>query len=179
MQQHFASGFLFEPMSSNQNHRNAILLLLCTSVLWSLGGVLIKSVEWHPLAIASSRAAIAGLVIWGYLLLIEKRQPRFALSLNQIGGALCYAATVTLYVTANKLTTNANAIVLQYTAPIYVAVFGAWFLHERVRSIDIATTVIVLCGIALFFFDKLTNDNLLGIIVAVLSGVFNSPYCTT
>ncbi|MBL7975803.1 MAG: DMT family transporter [Candidatus Kapabacteria bacterium] len=156
---------------NNIEHRTAILLLLITAVLWSLGGVLIKSVTWHPLAIAGGRSIVASAVIWLYFAVILKRAPQFKFSFNQIGGALCYMLTVTLYVTANKLTTNANAIVLQYTAPIYVALFGAWFLKERLRTIDILTTLVVLGGIALFFLDKLTNDSLLGIIVALLSGL--------
>jgi drug/metabolite transporter (DMT)-like permease len=146
-------------------------MLVATAMLWSLGGVLIKTVEWHPLAIAASRASIAALVIYLYVVFIEKRKLQFKRDFNQVGGALCYAATVTLYVTANKLTTNANAIVLQYTAPVYVALFGAWFLGERVRRDDVVTTVIVMSGITLFFFDKLSADNIIGIVVALLSGV--------
>lgn len=157
--------------TSTQQHRNAVVLLILTAILWSLGGVLIKSVLWHPLAIAGGRSIVASVVIWLYFVFAEKRQPRFVWSFAQIGGALCYAATVSLYVTANKLTTNANAIVLQYTAPVYVALFGAWFLREKVSVADIITTLCVMAGVGLFFFDKLSNDNLLGIIVALLSGV--------
>jgi len=158
-------------ISNQHEHRNAIILLLVTAILWSLGGVLIKSVTWHPLAIAGGRSLVASVVIWLYFLLILKRKPQFRFSFVQIGGALCYMLTVTLYVTANKLTTNANAIVLQYTAPIYVALFGAWFLKERLRLMDVLTTLVVLAGICMFFVDKLTNDSLLGIIVALLSGL--------
>ncbi len=152
-------------------HRTAMLLLLITAVLWSLGGVLIKSVHWHPLAIAGSRAGIAAMVIYLYMVFVEKRQPHFHWSRYQIGGALCYAATVSLYVSANAFTTNANAIVLQYTAPVYIALFGAWFLHEKVRRADIITTIVVMAGIALFFFDKLNADGIFGIVLALLSGV--------
>ncbi len=152
-------------------HSTALLLLVITAVLWSLGGVLIKSVEWHPLAIAGSRAGIAAAVIYLYILLVEKRQPHFHFSRYQVGGALCYAATVSLYVSANAYTTNANAIVLQYTAPVYIALFGAWFLRERIQRIDIITTVVVMAGIALFFFDKLNADNVFGIVLAMLSGL--------
>ncbi len=152
-------------------HSTALALLATTAVLWSLGGVLIKSVHWHPLAIAASRAAIAAVVMAVYRLFIERKPLHFHWSSAQIGGALCYAATVSLYVSANAFTTNANAIVLQYTAPIYIALFGSWFLKERLHRLDIITTIIVLCGVGLFFFDKLSADGVFGIILALLSGL--------
>ncbi len=152
-------------------HSTALVLLIVTAVLWSLGGVLIKSVQWHPLAIAGTRAGIAAVVIYAYVLLVEKRKPNFHFSVYQVGGALCYAATVSLYVSANAFTTNANAIVLQYTAPIYIALFGAWFLQEHVRRADIITTLVVMSGITLFFFDKLNADSVFGIVLALLSGL--------
>ncbi|MBL7997190.1 MAG: EamA family transporter [Candidatus Kapabacteria bacterium] len=157
--------------TEKSHHRTAIILLLTTALLWSLGGVLIKSVTWHPLALAGMRSVIASATIYAYFRVVLRRKPVFRFDTHQIGGALCYAATVSLYVAANSFTTNANAIVLQYTAPVYVAVFGAWFLHERLRTADVLTTLVVMCGIALFFFDKLSNDNLLGIVLALLSGV--------
>ena len=88
--------------------RQAILFLIIASVLWSLGGLLIKLVQWNPLAIAGMRSAITALVLWIYL-----RRPNFHWSPAQIGGAVAYACTVILFVLANKLTTAANAIFLQ------------------------------------------------------------------
>lgn len=154
------------PNQLQQGVRTAPMLLIVTAVLWSLGGVLIKSIEWHPLAIAASRSAISAAVIWIYL-----RKPHFTFSRDQIGGAICYTITVALFVMANKLTTAANAIVLQYTAPVYVALFGAWFLGERASRNDLIMIAIVLCGVALFFFDSLTADSLLGIAIALASGI--------
>jgi drug/metabolite transporter (DMT)-like permease len=158
-------------MKSAPAHSTAVVLLVITALLWSMGGVLIKSVQWHPLAIAGGRAACAAVVMLCSILFLEKRRPHFHFSFAQVGGALCYAATVSLYVSANKLTTNANAIVLQYTAPIYIVLFGAWFLGEQVQKRDVIATGVVLAGMTLFFVDKLTADNTLGIVLAVLSGV--------
>jgi len=107
------------------------LLLLITALCWSLGGALIKSIDWPPMAIAGGRSAIAVPVI---LLCIGR--PRLTFSRAQIGGALGYAATVILFVFATRMTTAANAIFLQYTAPIYVALIGRWYLNERASRID-------------------------------------------
>ena len=144
----------------------AILFLFLAATLWSSGGLLIKLVSWNPVAIAGLRSLIAMLVLFAYI-----RRPRFTWSFPQIGGALAYAITVTLFVTATKLTTSANAILLQYTAPIYVAVVGPWFLGERVEWFDWITIVTVIGGIVLFFLDRLTLGNQLGNIFAILSGL--------
>ena len=143
----------------------AVFLLVLTAVLWSLGGLLIKWVRWNPMAISGMRSAIGALAIraaFGRL--------RLSWSLEQIGAAVAYAGTVTLFVLANKLTTAANAILLQYTAPIYVAAFGPWFLGERSRREDVAAIVVILGGMALFFLDRLTPAGFRGNIAALGSG---------
>jgi len=141
-------------------------MLVAASVLWSSGGVLIKWVDWHPLAIAGTRSFVSALVFIVYL-----RKPRFTWSLSQLGAALCYTATVMLFVSAVKLTTSANAIALQYTAPIYTALFGGLFLKEPVRWFDWLAVVAVLGGVFLFFFDKLSLRGYTGNLVAVVSGI--------
>ncbi len=140
--------------------------MLVAAILWSSGGLLIKLVFWNPVAIAGSRSLIAVVV-----LLLFFRGSHLSWSFSQMGGAVAYAVTVTLFVTATKLTTAANAILLQYTAPIYVAFLSIWFLGERVQWFDWATIILVIGGMVLFFFDRLTTGNLLGNGLAILSGV--------
>jgi drug/metabolite transporter (DMT)-like permease len=144
----------------------AVLLLLAAAVLWSLAGVLIKWVSLPALTVAGFRSAIALPVL---LLFFGRRAVNF--SAAQLVGGVCYAATVTLFVSATKLTTSGNAILLQYTAPLYVALLSGWLLHERIRWFDWAAIAAVLCGMSLFFIDKLSADGLTGNILAVLSGV--------
>jgi drug/metabolite transporter (DMT)-like permease len=144
----------------------AVLLLLAAAVLWSLAGVLIKWVSLPALAVAGFRSAIALPVL---LLFFGRRAVNF--SAAQLIGGVCYAATVTLFVSATKLTTSGNAILLQYTAPLYVALLSGWLLRERIRWFDWAAIAAVLCGMSLFFIDKLSADGLTGNILAVLSGV--------
>jgi drug/metabolite transporter (DMT)-like permease len=141
-------------------------LLLVTALLWSLGGVLIKSIEWNILAIAGMRSAIAALVILACI-----RRPSVTFSPVQIGGALAYTATVILFVAATRLTTAANAIFLQYTAPIYVAALGHWWLGERALRVDWLVMAIALGGIALFFMDQLTVTGMWGNVIALASGL--------
>jgi len=142
------------------------LLLLLAALCWSLGGVLIKSIDWPPMAIAGGRSAIAIPII-----LLCVGRPRFTFSLAQIGGAIGYALTVVLFVFATRMTTAANAIFLQYTAPIYVALIGRWYLRERAARIDWLVIAVALTGIALFFRDRLTIAGWWGNIIALGSGL--------
>jgi drug/metabolite transporter (DMT)-like permease len=142
------------------------LLLLLAALCWSLGGVLIKSIDWTPMAIAGGRSAIAIPVM---LLCIG--WPRFTFSPAQIGGAIGYALTVILFVFATRMTTAANAIFLQYTAPIYVAIIGRRYLGERAHPIDWLVILFALLGIALFFFDRLTISGWWGNVIALASGL--------
>jgi drug/metabolite transporter (DMT)-like permease len=147
-----------------QRYRGPALLLLA-ALLWSLGGVLIKSIQWYPMAIAAGRSAIAIPVILACI-----GRPRFTFSAAQLGGAIAYAATVVLFVFATRMTTAANAIFLQYTAPVYVALIARWYLHERARASDWLVIAVALGGIALFFVDRLTVSGFWGNIIALCSG---------
>ncbi|HYE71871.1 MAG TPA: DMT family transporter [Blastocatellia bacterium] len=146
--------------------RRAIVMLLAAAVLWSIGGMLIKLVEWNPLAIAGMRSAISALVFLVFL-----RKPKITWSAVQIGGAIAYAGTVIFFVIANKTTTAANAILLQYTSPVYIALFSAWLLGERVTWLDWLTIALVLIGMTLFLYDSLGTGRLLGDSMALISAV--------
>lgn len=144
----------------------AILLLILAGALWSLGGLLIKSIPWPPLAISGLRGGIAAVVIY-----LFSKGNELTLSKSKIIAACFYALVVTLFVMANKLTTAGNAILLQYTAPIYVALFGYMFLGERSTIVDWVTIIILLIGLGLFFIDDLSLDGFIGNIFAILSGM--------
>jgi drug/metabolite transporter (DMT)-like permease len=139
--------------------------MIATALMWSLGGVLIKSVEWNPMAISGARSGIAAIV-----LLAAVRRPKFTWSFPQVGGAVAYVGTVSLFAIANKLTTAANAILLQYTSPIWIALLGAAFLGERATWADWLAITTVMVGMALFFADDLTQASFLGTIIAIASG---------
>lgn len=128
--------------------------------------MLIKSVNIHPLAIAGVRSIIASGV---FLVLLGK--PKINGSTAQIGAAISYAGTVILFVLATKATTAANAIFLQYTAPIYVALLSSWLLKEKIRVLDWVTVFLVFGGMALFFLDNLSPTGILGNIFGLASGI--------
>ena len=146
---------------------SAILAVAACALLWSTGGLFVKLITWNPFAIAGIRSLFGGLVILVFL-----RRPRFTWSFAQIAGAVCYAACMIGFVTANKLTTAANAILLQYTAPVYAAVLGWLILKEKTRALDWVTMAVVIGGMVLFFLDSLTLGGMQGNLLAILSGMF-------
>ncbi len=149
-------------------HTRSVLLLVGASLCWSLAGVLIKFVAttWPGLAVAGGRGAIAAL-----FLLLTNRGLRFHFSRDQVIGAIGYAACTITFCAATTLTSAANAILLQYTAPVWVALLGAWLLGERATRADWLTIVVALGGMALFFKDSLTLGHLDGDLLAIVSGV--------
>jgi drug/metabolite transporter (DMT)-like permease len=148
------------------DRRRAVLLLLITVVLWSTSGVMIKLSTLGPMALAGARSAVTALVLLAYI-----RRPRFTWSVYEIGGAVAMAATFFLFITATQLTSAANAILLQYTAPLWVALFGTWFLGERPRAYDWWAMAAIVAGMLLFFGGDLDGRGLAGNLLAVLSGL--------
>jgi drug/metabolite transporter (DMT)-like permease len=143
-----------------------LLAVAACALIWSTGGLFIKLVPWNPLAIAGARSLIGAIVLLIYL-----RRPRFTWSAAQIIAAVAYAATMITFVASNKLTTAANAILLQYTAPLYAAFLGALILKERTHWFDWLTIGIVVGGMVLFFMDKLSLGGMWGNLLAIISGI--------
>lgn len=148
------------------DRRKAVLLLLTTVLLWSTSGLFVKILDWHPLAVSGIRSAIAAIVIWIYL-----RRPQFVWSTALIGGSIAYLGAQSLFVAATTLTSAANAIFLQYTAPVWVALFGIWYLKERARALDWWIMGIIFVGMALFFGDELSPEGIQGNILAIIGGI--------
>jgi len=135
-------------------------------VLWSTAGALFKLIDWNVGAIWSVRSAIAATALW----LI--RRPSFrGISAAEWRAACALAATTGLFILANRLTTAANAILIQYSAPIWVALLSSWQLGERASRLDWLTIATVIGGVALFFFEQLTLDHVAGNLVAVAAGI--------
>jgi len=143
----------------------AIILLCITAVLWSTSGYLLIFVDWNPIATTGTRSAIALIPMF-----IMFGKPRPIRGFAPIMAAVCYAATLFTFVAANRLTTAANAILLQYTAPIYVVFLSAWLLKEKIRKQDIITVVLMLLGMLLFFINDVDTRGFWGNILALLSG---------
>lgn len=148
------------------SRRQAVGYLFLTVLLWSTSGLLVKLLPWNALAIMGARSAITSLVIFAWI-----RHPHFTWSRPQIGGAIMLAVTQTLFIASTQMTTAANAIFLQYTAPVFVAIFGAWYLGERTRPTDWYAMGAIFIGMFLFLFDGLTAGGLLGCIFAIIAGI--------
>jgi drug/metabolite transporter (DMT)-like permease len=153
-------------MDSPSERRKALLFILLAAVLWSTSGVLVKVIDWQPMAILAGRSLFASLIFLVYLRRIPTKWTRW-----KILAAAASIMTQFLFVTSTKLTTAANAIFLQYTAPIYIVLLAFWFLHEKPSRADWGSMFIIFLGLLLFFGDKLSTNGFYGNILAVLSGV--------
>ncbi len=146
--------------------QRALLLMILASVCWSIAGLFIKQVTWHPVVIAGLRSLISGTFI---LFFVDKKKMYF--NKKVIFGSTMYIFVAGLFVIANKLTTSTNAILLQFTAPIWVVVISVLFLHQKPSKKDIAAVAIVIAGMVLFFFGDLQVGNIYGNILAIMAGV--------
>ena len=138
------------------------------AVLFSIGGLCIKLIPWSPLSINGARNFISVIIMGAYL---KATHHKIVINPAVIFGAVCLMGTTTLYCIANKLTTAANTIVLQFTAPIFVIFFMWLFFKEKPKKVDIMASAVVFVGIICFFIDGLSTGNMLGNGLAVLSGV--------
>ena len=157
-----------KPSAPVVSTREGTICVLLASLLFSLGGLGIKLIPWNPLAINGARNLIAVFLIGFYM---KKSGHRLIVNRGVLVGAFCMFGTTTLYVIANKLTTAANAIVLQFTAPIFLIFIMAIFFHQKPTRLDLVTCGVVLAGILCFFVDSLTSGGGLGNLLALLSGL--------
>jgi len=149
-------------------HRKGTICVFLAALLYSIGGLCIKVIPWNGLAINGGRTAIALVVIGGYLAVI-RHPPR----LNRwiLLGALSVFGSNALFSMANKMTTAANAIVLQFTAPIFVVLFTALFFHVKPTKLDITACCVVFGGIVFFFIESLSSGDSFGNVIALISGI--------
>lgn len=145
--------------------QKAIAEAIIASILWSTGGLLIKLVDWNPVAISGARSFFASLALLLYI-----KKPKFTKSKTQTIGTIAYAISLISFVVATKWTTSANAILLQFTSPIFVAIIGATVLKEKVYWFDITSIIVVFLGMGLFFIDGMGGGSTAGNLVAILAG---------
>jgi drug/metabolite transporter (DMT)-like permease len=153
-------------MHSPTQRQTSLLFVILAAILWSTSGLFVRLLDWPPLAIVAGRGLFASLLFAVYLRRLPRRWTRW--QLLAAGGLVL---TQLFYVIAVKMTTAANAIFLQFTAPIYVIVLGAWLLHERPTRVDWISTVVIFAGLILFFSDGLNPQGFTGNVLAVISGV--------
>ncbi|XOQ48952.1 MAG: EamA-like transporter family protein [Eubacteriales bacterium] len=156
-------------MMSSNPQKHAVLLMAACATLWSIAGIFIKMVPWNPFVIAGFRSGIAAVVV---VLFLRATGRHIKVNPYSIVSGLFIAGTFFAFVTANKMTTAANAIVLQFTSPVFIMILSAFFFHQRFYKADIIAVAFTLTGISLFFFDKLGTGNLIGNCIAILAGLF-------
>ena len=143
--------------------------MVLTACMWSLGGIFIKLISWNPFLIAGIRSAISGSIMAMYMAAIHVG---FKLNRYSFLAGIGLGLSATLFTIANKLTTAANAIVLQYTAPIFILILSAVLFRQKLRKREVCVVLIAMAGMVLFFFDQLSPGNILGNIFGILAGVF-------
>jgi drug/metabolite transporter (DMT)-like permease len=149
----------------------SVLAMLAAAVLWSTGGLFIKIIALDAMSLSTWRSLVAAVTM---LVLAELRGQRMRVPRTKMAwlAASLYAATLLSFVFATKMTTAANAIFLQYTAPIYVLILEPFLMKTRFRPRDIVYVGIALGGMALFFVGKLEAGGMAGNVMALASGVF-------
>lgn len=155
------------------SRNRAIFEMLLCAALWSIAGIFIKLIPWNSIVIAGIRSLIAGAVMFVYM---RYKRIGFTADRRSMLGGLALCCTLTCFVAANKLTTAANSIVLQFTAPMFIVVFSVLFLKKKFSRSDVFAVVLTMLGISLFFFDQLTPGHLLGNCVAIVAGMAFAGY---
>lgn len=143
-----------------------ILFVLAAALLWSTGGLFIKATPLGAYELSFGRSLLAALTV----AFLTRREGFRANGVTLVAAAL-YAALLVLFVVANKLTTAANAIFLQYTAPVYVLLLEPVFYRERFRRSDAFVVLACVVGMSLFFVGQLRPQDVAGNLTALASGL--------
>lgn len=155
-------------MLATVSHRRGLAYVLISAVCFSLAGVLIKVIPWNPISINGARCIFAIIPMYLYLRATGRR---FHINKQIIGGAALDFAMLETFVIANKLTTAANAIVLQFTEPVWVILLAWIIFRSRPRTSAVAASIVVIAGIVCFFLDSLSAGGVLGNVLAIASGL--------
>ena len=153
---------------SQANNQGSILVLLGATA-FSLGGLLIKLIPLDPFTINAFRCVFSSLVIGIYLYLSKHK---LVINRMTLLGSFFVMSMMMSYVVSNKLTSAANAIVIEYTAPILVIIFEALFFRKRPDRLSVVICLMVVAGIAIVVLDGAAKGSFLGDMIALLSGVF-------
>lgn len=160
--------------------RRGSLLILIAALLWSTGGLFIKSVSLDAWGVSLWRSLFAAITLYilyaRYRDVISHHDDERWLNKHTVLASVFYAALLVLFVLATKLTTSANAIFLQFTAPIYVLILEPIMTRTKIRRSDIVTVLIAIGAMALFFVGKFDTRSTWGNIAALASGVCFAMY---
>jgi drug/metabolite transporter (DMT)-like permease len=145
--------------------------VLIAVLLWSTGGLFIKLTTLDAYQVTFFRSLLAGITV-----AILTRKQGLRINLFGVLTSVIYATLLFLFVWATKKTTAANAIFLQYTAPIYILILAPFVIGEKFHWRDLVTVIFCIGGMSLFFVGKLEISDYQGNIAALFSGVFLGLY---
>ncbi len=140
-------------------------------LLWSTGGLFIKLTTLDAYQVTFFRSLLAGVTV-----LIVTRKNGLRINWFGVMCSIIYATLLFLFVWATKHTTAANAIFLQYTAPIYILIFAPFLIGEKFHLKDLVTIIFCIGGMSLFFVGKLEIADYQGNLAALGSGIFLGLY---
>jgi len=140
--------------------------ILMAALFWSFGGVFSKLIPWSGLSIAAVRSVIAALTIGLY-----RKSFHFKITKSTVLASICILLTTVLFMMANKMTTAANAIVLQYTSPLFIIILTLVIFRQKPKKRDLFALVGVGLGIGLFFFEQFRSGSYMGDLLALASGL--------
>ena len=153
-------------LKNTSRDRKGPLCMFAASVCWSFGGLCIKFIPWNAMTIIGLRALLAAIVF-----AIYRRSVKIEFSKGNILAALCLSLTTILFVFANKLTTSAAAILLQFTAPVFIILIQVVFYRNKPKPSEAIAVSITILGMLLFFAGRLESGGVLGNILAITSGL--------
>ena len=157
--------------SSRSDIGRGRLLIVAAALLWSLAGVFIKFLDVAPLTIVFYRSLFAFLVFTPFA-----RRGQWRFNTHVLISVVTYTGAISAFVSANKLTTAANAIVLQYTAPIFVFLFSRFVLGEKITRLNWFTLLAGMAGVGAISFDSAGEPEMAGVVLALVSGALFAAY---
>jgi DME family drug/metabolite transporter len=145
--------------------------VLAAALLWSTGGLFIKWTTLSGLELSFGRSLFAAITV-----ALFTRHEGFGINRLTAVASVLYAVLLLLFVLATKQTTAANAIFLQYTAPVYLLILEPLVYKEKFRSRDLMTVLVCIAGMTLFFVGKLRPQDVTGNLLALASGLCFALY---
>ena len=149
-----------------KSNKKGMLVVFAAAVLMSFGGLLIKLIPWNAMAINSGRNLFAALVTFGYM---KATGYRLRVNWTVLGCAACICLCNIAYTVATRLTTAANAVVLQYTSPVFILLYLWLFFRQKPRRLDLLACGVVFAGMACCFAGSLQAGGMAGNLLAMLS----------
>lgn len=149
------------------NDRKGVIFSAISALAFSFGGLLVKLIPWNSFSIISGRCVFSSIFLIVYFIITKQK---LKINKTTVTGAILVMLNMVTYITANKLTTAANTIILEYTAPVYIILFSLIFLKQRVTKLKLFTVLFVFIGIVLTMAGSIGKGNMLGNIIAAING---------